>query len=447
MALNCHTVTPSPPAKSVSINTTESLVARDNGLVRVIESQTEPRSPKQSKMAMKPSWDKPEINIILIGETGVGKTSMLNLLANVCAGVELDEFRETHFISNEQGGSQAGSQTNKPCFYVILCANGKVVKILDTPGLADTCGMDKDNEHKQAIIASAIKEKFEVIDAILILANGTIPRLGNATESALTVISSMFPNSIIENTAFVFTMVTDPLSFNFEKSSLQPERLQSVSMWSINNPLAQWKKYQEKLRSKEDYDEGILEDTEISVRSSYKKTLKTLSQIFQFLDKCKAQPTDDIHIMSTGIEATNSNTIARTDWTKEKCARLQALRVTKDTQDQVQKINEIIIYEQEGAGNQHNTMCGNCEENCKVGFILYNSTGNGLQRRCIACRHLAKDHQHYNLLKRDKKTEDDKRTVEDSQSATTTTRRRRKQKKLRYLWWALRWKFKGWKRT
>ncbi|KIK53796.1 hypothetical protein GYMLUDRAFT_178498 [Collybiopsis luxurians FD-317 M1] len=388
-------------------------------------------------MTIKP-WNKPVINLILIGETGVGKTSMLNLLANVCAGIELNEFEETHLTANEQGGSQAGSQTNAPCFYSIPCANGNTVNILDTPGLADTRGIDKDNEHKQAI-ANAIEANFEIIDAVLILANGTIPRLGNATEYALTVISGMFPYSIIENIAFVFTMVTDPLSFNFEKSSLQPEALQSASMWSINNPLAQWKKYQEKLKNKEEYDEDILQDMEDSVRSSYKKTLKTLGQIFQFLDKCKAQPTNDIHdlyIMSTDIEASISNVIARMDQTEDKRAKLKALRANKDSQDQVRKVNEAYeeiiktpFYEHENTGATHNTLCvagscyHNCHIDCGVGFTLdratlgdncqafFNSTGSGLQCRCTVCGHLAEDHQHYRS-KWVKKIKDDKRTDE-----------------------------------
>ncbi|KIK52878.1 hypothetical protein GYMLUDRAFT_179669 [Collybiopsis luxurians FD-317 M1] len=372
-------------------------------------------------MTVKP-WNKPEINIILIGETGVGKTSMLNLLANVCAGIELDEFKETHVISNEQGGSQAGSQTNKPHFYVIPCANGKVVKILDTPGLADTRGIDKDNEHKQAI-ANAIKENFEIIDAVLILANGTIPRLGAPTEYALTVISGMFPYSIIDNIAFVFTMVPDPLSFNFERSSLHPEKLQSAKMWSINNPLAQWKKYQEKLSNKMEYDDEMLEEMEETVRSSYKKTLRTLSQIFQFLDKCNIQPTKEIHnlyLISTDIEAAISNVIARMDQSEAMRAKLKQLWTNKNAQDQVKKMNEAYeeiikkpFHEHENTGTEYNTLCiaggcyNNCHEKCRAGFTLDRgalgnkcfafrySFGHGLQSQCHKCGHSAADHQHH----------------------------------------------------
>ncbi|KAJ3714035.1 hypothetical protein C8R42DRAFT_558431, partial [Lentinula raphanica] len=179
--------------------------------------------------------------LILLGETGVGKTAMLNLLANVCAGVELKDFRPAHKMENEQNGSQSGSQTNVPKFYTISSANGNIIHILDTPGLADTHGIDIDNEHKAAIV-SAIKEHFITIDAIIILANGTLARLGAATEFTLTTISTMFPNSLIENIAFIFTMVSNSTAFNFDQSSL-PVQFRKAKSWCINNPFAQWSKY------------------------------------------------------------------------------------------------------------------------------------------------------------------------------------------------------------
>ncbi|KAL0572167.1 hypothetical protein V5O48_009795 [Marasmius crinis-equi] len=175
-----------------------------------------------SSMLIQPPWSKQKINIILIGETGVGKTALLNLLANICAGSKLQDYKEMHEVTNEQGGSESGSQTNKPCSYHIVCANGREVNVLDTPGLADTRGIDKDNEHKEAI-ANTIRDNVEVIDAIIILANGTLARLGVATEYTLNIISGMFPHSIINNIAFLFTMVTDPTSFIFEKTSLPPQ--------------------------------------------------------------------------------------------------------------------------------------------------------------------------------------------------------------------------------
>ncbi|KAJ3727369.1 hypothetical protein DFJ43DRAFT_1041170 [Lentinula guzmanii] len=378
--------------------------------------------PTTRKMTIQPPWVKRQINLVLIGETGVGKTAMLDLLANVCAGVQLEDFKATHQAKSERGGSSAGSQTNVPEFYTIPCANGNEVNILDTPGLADTRGIDMDNEHKAAI-ANAIKKHFETIDAVIILANGTLARLGAATAYALTTISGMFPNSIVDNIAFIFTMVPDPTMFNFDRASL-PVELKKAKIWSINNPFAQWIKYQERLaQGPPTVDEDILEEMNESVHRSYTKALKMFAQVFQFLDKCKIQPTNSIYnlyIMSTDIEAAISNVIARMDQTESTRNELKKLQTDKTAQEQGKKMNEkyeeIIntpFYEHDATGTEHNTLCvagtcySNCHEGCGVGFTLdrstlgdncsafYNSTGSGLKRVCTICHHLAEDHQHY----------------------------------------------------
>ncbi|KAJ3757824.1 hypothetical protein EV361DRAFT_283003 [Lentinula raphanica] len=425
-------------SQSVTLKPTGASIAPTSNAATDAEGPTAP--PTNRKMTIQPPWAKRQINLILIGETGVGKTALLDLLANVCAGVELEDFKATHQAKSERGGSQAGSQTNVPEFYTIPCANGHIVNILDTPGLADTRGIDMDNEHKAAI-ANAIKKHFEVIDAVIILANGTLARLGAPTQYALTTISGMFPNSIVENIAFIFTMVSDPTMFNFDRSSL-PVELRKAKLWSINNPFAQWNKYQEKLaQDPRTVDDDILEEMNDSVHRSYSKALKMLSQVFSFLDKCKIQPTNSIYnlyVMSTDIEAAISNVIARMDQTESTRNELKKLHNDKAAQEQGQKMNEkyeeIIntpFFEHEGTGSEHNTLCvagtcySNCHEGCGVGFTLdrsnlgnncsafYNTSGSGLKRVCNVCGHLAEDHQHYRS-KWVKKIKTDKVVDEDA---------------------------------
>ncbi|KAJ3995803.1 hypothetical protein F5050DRAFT_1712610 [Lentinula boryana] len=387
-------------------------------------SDDKPISPSR-EMTIQPPWTKSVINLILIGETGVGKTALLNLLANVCAGIPLEEFEEKNQLKNEEGGSTSGSQTNQPHLYNITCANGYKINILDTPGLADTRGIDKDNEHKEAI-ANAIKKHFEVIDAVIILANGTQARLGAATEYTLKTISAMFPNSIVDNIAFIFTMVSTPASFNFDKTSL-PTELSNSRIWAIDNPFAQWLKYKKLLAQDPPASEEALEETSESAQRGYTKALKVLSQFFQYLEKCKVQATHSIYelyIMSTDIESRISNVIARMSQTEDRRMKLKNLQ--DDFQNQAsldghkmlsEKYERIIntpFYEHESTAPDHNTLCvagncfKNCHERCTVGFTMSQETlarlcasfdetpGVALlDRICKDCGHAAKDHQHY----------------------------------------------------
>ena len=66
--------------------------------------------------------------ILLVGETGVGKSSVLELIANVVAGNAIDHYK--HDIldqTNERGGSDTQSQTNSARIYELKSNNGKVV--------------------------------------------------------------------------------------------------------------------------------------------------------------------------------------------------------------------------------------------------------------------------------------------------------------------------------
>lgn len=104
---------------------------------------------------------KTELTLLLVGETGVGKTSFLSLIANVLAGNELEEYVDLHDLTNEKGGLHSQSQTNSAKVYELESKNGITIRILDTPGLADTRGASQDEIHKRSI-ANAIKEHIDM---------------------------------------------------------------------------------------------------------------------------------------------------------------------------------------------------------------------------------------------------------------------------------------------
>lgn len=66
--------------------------------------------------------------ILLLGEIGVGKSSTLELIANVLAGNDIDHYN-FNFLdqSNEQGGSNSQSQTNLARIYELTSSNGIMV--------------------------------------------------------------------------------------------------------------------------------------------------------------------------------------------------------------------------------------------------------------------------------------------------------------------------------
>ncbi|EPQ50714.1 hypothetical protein GLOTRDRAFT_50300 [Gloeophyllum trabeum ATCC 11539] len=376
-------------------------------------------------------WQKRELTIALIGETGTGKTAFLDLLSNVCAGVQLKAFGTVHQTANEAGGKQSGSQTNKPLMYTITAANDTVIHILDTPGLADTRGIDKDSDHREAI-ANFIRDHTETIDAVIILANGTLPRLGVSTDYALSAISGLFPYTLFDNIGFVFTNVNDPLNFNFDSTSL-PAVLQGCRQFLIDNPLARWLKYQAK---RVQGPRQRLEKMRRDVEEGYVESLETLNDVFQWLDSRSVQPTktiNDLQEISTEIEAAIANVIASISQTEE--LRSALIKLQDDMRQQVEvpatgvRLYSAIVsrtYFEHEATNVHNTLCAatgcysNCHLSCNVTFTLDTDRlgkqcmafqqpgGRQDPSHCHVCGHSSDLHQHIyaKWVKKTKKVEE-----------------------------------------
>ena len=227
------------------------------------------------------------------GETGKGKTSFLSLLANILHGNDPNQYELFHDESNEAGGSKAQSQTNSAKLYELTSKNGITVRILDTPGLADTRSVARDEQHK-ASIAEAIEQSIPVINAVIILANGTEERLGVATDYALTTLSSIFPRTLADNIGIVFTNVASQVSWNFDLDSL-PDALRGIqnNHFLLDNPLALQKNFMQ-LRSQRKTKKRVLAESESAVEEGHAKALRQLVLLFDWLDTLEPQPTKDI---------------------------------------------------------------------------------------------------------------------------------------------------------
>ena len=228
-----------------------------------------------------------------VGETGTGKTTFLSFLGNVLNGNGPNHYTFSHDRANESGGRMNQSQTNSAKVYQFTSRNDITVRILDTPGFADTRGFDRDEQHK-ASIAGVIENSIPTVHAVIILANGTEARLGAATDYAMTTLTSIFPTTLAENIGIVFTHVASRLSSNFEQDSLPPIlKDQDDKQFFLNNPLALWKKLVQ-FRNENPTNRIDLEEHEDAVNASHTKALRQLVRLFDWLDGLVPQPTHDI---------------------------------------------------------------------------------------------------------------------------------------------------------
>ena len=148
--------------------------------------------------------------------------------------------------------------------------------------MPDTRGVRQDEIHRRNI-TTQIKNHIKSVNAILILANGTVPRITVGTDYALSTLPTIFPDTISNNIAFMFTNVLSPLSWNFSQDTV-PKELKGAPQFLLNNPIALQRRY---LELKDDPSRAEMREV---VKCCEEKALEMLVQLFDWLDGLKSQP-------------------------------------------------------------------------------------------------------------------------------------------------------------
>ncbi|OCT75303.1 hypothetical protein XELAEV_18030481mg [Xenopus laevis] len=147
---------------------------------------------------------KPKKVIMMVGETGSGKTKLINLLVNYILGVELKDGYRYILIDEKINQSQAHSQTSDVTIYQLNYMAGFRVPhslvIIDTPGFGDTRGMEQDK-----LTMEKLKEYFTSIwginhiDGIYFVVKASTNRLTTSEKYVFDSVLSLFGRDIKDN--------------------------------------------------------------------------------------------------------------------------------------------------------------------------------------------------------------------------------------------------------
>ena len=95
-----------------------------------------------------------------------------------------------------------------------------------------TCGIKQDNNHEESIM-TCIKQHVDIVSAVLILVKaGTIADM----DCTLSALSALFPKTLANNTAFVFTRIWDSPFFKLPLYTV-PEALRNCPKFFLDNPI------------------------------------------------------------------------------------------------------------------------------------------------------------------------------------------------------------------
>ena len=190
------------------------------------------------------------------------------------------------------------------------------VRILDTPGLADTRGTQQDELHRRSILTQ-IQKHIDSITAVLILANGTVPRVTVGTDYALSTLTATFPKSLTGNIGFIFTNVLSPLHWNFSRDTL-PNILRDAPQFLLNNPVSLQRKYL-KFKDNPNMKRGRMSLRD-AVKAGEQNALRMLVELFDWLDGLEPQRTTGIIETSQRVKAHVTNPVTSMDQAEAKNA-------------------------------------------------------------------------------------------------------------------------------
>jgi hypothetical protein len=156
--------------------------------------------------------------------------------------------------------------------------------------LADTRGIQQDKLHKRSI-ATGIRKHIDSVTAVLILMNGTVPRITVGTDYALSTLCAIFLKALVDNIAFMFTNVPCPLSWNFCKHTI-PHVLKDAPQFLLDNPIGLQKRYLH-LKDEPSKKRGRM-NLHNAVKAGEQCALELLAELFDWLDDLEPRPNVEI---------------------------------------------------------------------------------------------------------------------------------------------------------
>ena len=362
-------------------------------------------------------------NIVLIGQTGSGKTSLLNLLLNInrIASLKItsktlnENLRLYNNVSLEMknNGTSMGSKT-AGCQAYSTKFEKYTLKIVDTPGLADTRGFTYDRNHTKSIIRAI--EKIEYVHCIILVINGREARETQGLKYVLEEIFAIMPRQIQSNIVVVFTNVDNGLKLNFNISTLTAYVQKEIQYyWLIDNPICELEKAQNKTRDGRRLvaDEKLIE----TLKSSFQRTISTVRNMYETISHFRSISSNTFYTLYQLKEQIEQQYLALTSEHED---LMKQTRTIQDIQENIKlfqkkKITSMNFNKSEltektvlEPTTEHNTLCAhsgchhNCHLNCSLPLTLEPGAeifkgcaamdSSGLT--CMECGHSYKDHYH-----------------------------------------------------
>ncbi|TRY57744.1 hypothetical protein DNTS_012022 [Danionella cerebrum] len=362
--------------------------------------------------------------ILVVGETGAGKTTIINTMVNFLMGVKFEdqvfyeiteEGKDNQKTEKRQNPTQ--SQTLNITVYEVFVEESPIsLTIIDTPGYGHTEGFEKDREITESVMRLfSAEDGIHYIDAVCFVMKASLNRLVDRELYIFHSVLSLFGKDIENNIVFLLTQSgggppTDALhAINEAEIPCRRDDDGDPMHFLFNNQQKEErnKKYQWALKSSWDMGDhsmnaffSILEETN---RKSVQMTLDVLKEQTR-LEACISNLCDQISQKESKDKELNQIQ-------KILNQNIEEIRKREDFEFVVERfIKEKVSTENEWWWNKYATCCTVCEENCHEQRCWWANTpsdcwvmseGNCTvcSRKCHHSKHV-RENKKYSMVKR-----------------------------------------------
>ncbi|PKY49131.1 hypothetical protein RhiirA4_545082 [Rhizophagus irregularis] len=341
--------------------------------------------------------------ILLLGGTGTGKSTIINMMANYFLDGTLEnpkvviptkyfEVTENAFGRNDteaKVGDVTRSQTTKCCNYEFKHPENPSCNFvfIDTPGMSDTNGIEQDDKNIQEIINTAIDAGS--LTAIIIIASGTEARVTPTIKNTLTRLANNLPDEIISNNLLLILTKCTKSSASFSEDVFAKEIAKPKKIFYMDNQIFC-----------ADPQIWLNDDDEYStVKHQWDKSFKTFSNLLKIITEMNATSTEAFTTMRELRNKIKSEIVTISQITtniqqvQDKLeAAYKALQKTGDQKNSFANYTttEEITIKKPIQKDTKDTLCTThmrdgtiCHENCQLEFNCESGSSHFIRCSCM----------------------------------------------------------------
>ncbi|XP_067233777.1 uncharacterized protein [Chanodichthys erythropterus] len=383
--------------------------------------------------------NKPRKTILVVGETGTGKTKLINTIVNHMLGVQREDKVWFEITDEQSDRTSVHSQTSIITVYG-LCLKDSLIDltIIDTPGYGDTRGIDLDKQIAMSLFClSKSAEGIHEVDAVCLVIMAQQNRLSDRQIYIFNAVQSLFGRDIAENIVLLFTHSNG----RSPKNALTAVKEAKIKC-AVNDKNQPVFFLFDNCQS-----DAADEEYEMIQELAWNLSFKGMAGLFKFLDKIQPKSlrmTQDVLQKRKQLEANISNLQSRVQDVEKKQNELKQTQETLEQHDKDVKENKNFEYEVEvpykvrvdidTSKASEATCCTVCQENCHYPgcwwvsdlswcSVMKNYHCTVCTNKCHSSKHVKEAKIYVTKTKKEKRTYEDLKKkynnkIKDSESLT-----------------------------